>query len=197
MHNNPLIPAILSLLRNATDGLSEHELIKQLQQRAESFAGTAQRGDLALFQKHFLVMNALYQLQASLAKEGVGLQIDPLSIRLLQGGEGTRIPAAQLTRDEPLRRYYLDRNNLHRTSASDVAALLQGFWARYHAADRQAEALARLGLTLCDAPAWPEIERNYRRLVAQHHPDKGGEPGRFIEIREAYELLRRLYAGPG
>ncbi|WP_275099735.1 DNA-J related domain-containing protein [Sedimenticola hydrogenitrophicus] len=196
MHNNPLICPILSLLRASPAGLSELELIKRLQQRDAAFAGkgTAPGADLALFRKHFLVMNALYQLQGLLREEGLALRIDPLLIVLVSGEECNGPGGGELAGGEALRRYYLDWDNLHQTSASDVAALLQGFWDRYHAVDRQAEALALLGLAGCEAITWASIQRRYRQLITRHHPDKGGEPGRFIEIREAYELLRRLHA---
>jgi hypothetical protein len=195
MHHNPLISPILSLLRAAPAGLSEHELIKRLQQRDVAFAGkgTAQGADLALFRKHFLVMNALYQLQGLLREEGSALRIDPLLIVLVADVEPDGPGGGELAGDEALRRYYLDWDNLHQTSASDVAALLQGFWDHYHAVDRQAEALALLGLAGCEAFTWASIQRRYRQLITRHHPDKGGEPGRFIEIREAYELLRRSH----
>lgn len=43
-----------------------------------------------------------------------------------------------------------------------------------------------------------EIKSKYRRLSVQHHPDKGGDPQLFNDIREAYEILsdqdkRRYY----
>eukprot|EP00747_Dinoflagellata_sp_TGD_P185073 gnl/TRDRNA2_/TRDRNA2_41360_c0_seq1.p1 gnl/TRDRNA2_/TRDRNA2_41360_c0~~gnl/TRDRNA2_/TRDRNA2_41360_c0_seq1.p1 ORF type:complete len:389 (+),score=85.64 gnl/TRDRNA2_/TRDRNA2_41360_c0_seq1:43-1209(+) len=43
-----------------------------------------------------------------------------------------------------------------------------------------------------------EIRKAYRRLAAQHHPDKGGDPEKFKEVSRAYEVLsdtdmRRLY----
>lgn len=34
-----------------------------------------------------------------------------------------------------------------------------------------------------------EIKTIYRKLVLQHHPDKGGNPERFRQIQEAYEYL--------
>ncbi len=34
-----------------------------------------------------------------------------------------------------------------------------------------------------------EVKRAYRRLALEHHPDRGGCPERFLEIRQAYEAL--------
>ena len=34
-----------------------------------------------------------------------------------------------------------------------------------------------------------EIKKAYRRLASQHHPDKGGEHGKFQDIQHAYETL--------
>lgn len=34
-----------------------------------------------------------------------------------------------------------------------------------------------------------EIKRAYRRLAQQYHPDKGGDPEKFKEVNEAYQVL--------
>ena len=34
-----------------------------------------------------------------------------------------------------------------------------------------------------------EIKKAYRKLASQHHPDKGGDTGKFQEIQAAYETL--------
>jgi curved DNA-binding protein len=34
-----------------------------------------------------------------------------------------------------------------------------------------------------------EIKRAYRKLASQHHPDKGGDKGKFQEIEQAYRTL--------
>jgi len=34
-----------------------------------------------------------------------------------------------------------------------------------------------------------EIKRAYRRLAMRHHPDKGGDSARFVEIQSAYDVL--------
>lgn len=44
-----------------------------------------------------------------------------------------------------------------------------------------------LGVTKTASP--DEIKRAYRKLASQHHPDKGGDTGRFQEIEEAYRVL--------
>ena len=56
-----------------------------------------------------------------------------------------------------------------------------------------------LGLTR--SASSDDIKRSYRKLASQHHPDKGGDKGRFQEIEEAYRILsdpekRREYDNP-
>jgi DnaJ-class molecular chaperone len=46
---------------------------------------------------------------------------------------------------------------------------------------------ADLGL-LSSATA-SEIKTAYRKLVIEHHPDKQGDPVKFREVAEAYEVL--------
>lgn len=191
MHNNPLIVPILALLHDEPEGLSEHEVIKRLLESGEHFSDTAQSGELALFQKHFLVMNALYQIQDSMREWGLRLQIDPLLIRFIPSGQSAELGGMDVTHSEPLRAYYLDWNHLHETSESDVAALLNSFWDRYYAIDKQADALAKLGFNEGDEWDWSTIQMRYRQLITKHHPDKGGEQARFIDIREAYERLKK------
>lgn len=44
-----------------------------------------------------------------------------------------------------------------------------------------------LGVATDAAPS--EIKKAHRRLVKEHHPDKGGDPETFAKIQEAYEVL--------
>lgn len=56
-----------------------------------------------------------------------------------------------------------------------------------------------LGIT--PSASFDEIKRAYRKLAAQHHPDRGGDTKKFQEIQAAYDLLsdpekRRQYDNP-
>lgn len=46
---------------------------------------------------------------------------------------------------------------------------------------------ATLGVAKNAAPE--DIKRAYRKLAAQHHPDRGGDTARFQEIQQAYDVL--------
>lgn len=189
--HNPLVIPILDILRQQRETLSEHDLITRLRPQLETLPGMAKAPQLALFQTHFLVMNALYQLQNELLGEGFYLRISPLAISLEAAAEGKSSELREAS-DQPLGAYYLDWSNLESTSEQDVEALLSGFWQRLLADDSQQQALEILGLSV-DAN-WSTIQQRYRSLIAAEHPDRGGDAQRFIEIREAYEVLSRCRA---
>ena len=192
MRDNPFKAAILAVIRNTPTGLSEYDLIEQIAQQTDGFALDGDRTSLTLFRKHFLTMNALYQLQAELFADGGYLSISPLAIRLepLRDLGLTTLPAGGS--EAVLRDYYLDWNHFDNTDQTEVAAMLTRFWEKYLAIDKRLEALGTLELP-ADAE-WLAVKRAYRRLAAIHHPDKGGDAERFRSIREAYEILSHCYA---
>jgi hypothetical protein len=188
---NPLLPSVLQLLRGAVAGISEYELLKQLEQQGVAFATLADEPDLVLFQKHFLLMNALYQLQETLWRdEQIWLTISSLRIALEPISELASSSALSAASNTALRDYYLDWRQLSETDSAGVVALLNGFWQRFHALDTRATALSTLQLE-ADAD-WTQIQRQYRRLAAATHPDRGGDSARFLLVREAYETLRMV-----
>lgn len=66
--------------------------------------------------------------------------------------------------------------------------IIENFRLRFAATDKRTIALRTLKL---DADARrDDITRSYRSLIAQHHPDRGGDAETFISIRRAYEHLR-------
>jgi DnaJ-domain-containing protein 1 len=188
---NPLLPMVLQLLRSAVAGISEYDLLKQLEQSGAVFSKLADEADLVLFRKHFLLMNALYQLQKTLWRdERIWLTITPLRIALELSAESASSSALSAASNTALRDYYLDWRQLNDTDSDAVVALLNGFWQRFHALDSRVAALATLQLE-ADAD-WSQIRSQYRRLAASTHPDRGGDSAQFLLVREAYETLRMV-----
>lgn len=194
MIDNPLLPFVLRALRETPTGISEYELMKRIESAGAPLQSAAADSHLALFQKHFLLMNALYRLQQSLwAEARLWLSISPLHIALTTHDAATA-QALALGEGTALRDYYLDWQQLLATDAAAVEALLAGFWQRFHAHDGRAGALVVLQLE-ADAD-WPRIKRQYRRLAAATHPDRGGDGAQFLAIREAYEVLSAVFGSP-
>jgi DnaJ-domain-containing protein 1 len=191
---NPLLPAVLRLLRGSAlqdgdRGVSEYELLKALEADGVALAPVVADADLHLFQRHFLLMNALYRLQDLLwREEQVWLTISPLRIVIESSPGQASKQALGAAENTALRDYYLDWREFEATDGAAVATLLDSFWQRLHAHDGRAAALATLELH-SDA-SWDEVRRQYRRLAASTHPDRGGDGGRFLAVREAYEVLR-------
>ena len=187
MIDNPLLPFVLRALRETPTGVSEYELLKRIESTGAPLQSDLVDNHLALFQKHFLLMNALYRLQQSLwDDEQLWLSISPLHIALAAHDAATA-QALSLGEGTALRDYYLDWQQLLATDSAAVDTLLAGFWQRFHAHDGRAAALAVLQLE-ADAD-WPRIKQQYRRLAAATHPDRGGDGAQFLAIREAYEVL--------
>ncbi len=184
---NPLTSDILSILKRYPGGVAEHRMLKILEGHP-AFADLVAGGNLALFQQHFMLMNALYGLQEKLLnEERLALEISPLRIRILPANNnaGNQLDFVEVS---ALRDYYLDWRNFSETGEAEVAELLANFWRRYEGWEGRPEALDVLGLP-ADASA-SAVSRRYRELAARHHPDKGGDPAVFIEIRKAYERLK-------
>lgn len=186
--DNPLVPAILQVLRTARRRLAIHELLAELKQVA-NIPSLDDDVQLALFKLNWLMMNALYQLQLELLDEGYYLTISTLNIQLEPLQVSTHLGAEQQLRLEPLRDYYLDWSHFSNTTKEEVQALLEGVWQEYISSDEQDKAYRALGLDV-DATL-QMIRKTYRKLAGQFHPDKGGDALRFMEIRQAYEVLKK------
>lgn len=187
---NPLIPAILSVLRrNVQRGSGENFGIHHLLSALGCHPGLQNldpNPELALFKKNFLMMNGLYQLQQSLWEdEGLVLAIATLNIQLNRPATdcATVLPETA----DPMRDYYLNWQHYAETSCDDVVTLLNGFW-QWQPAQGRDEALQTLNLG--PGASAEQVKQRYQRLASEHHPDKGGDPERFMAIRQAYEQLR-------
>ncbi len=187
---NPLCLPVLKIINGADESLSEYDIIKALGDHAFP-DDVSEDAQLTLFRRHFYLMNALYQLQEKLQCEGLHLHISAMQIYIRPLDKRAATALSSHSADEKLSAYYLDWHNYDSTSSQDVDALLHGFWKQYRQYHQQLPSLKTLELD--EKASWQDIQQSYRRLVNIHHPDKGGERQRFMEIRAAYESLQAVY----
>ena len=181
---------ILNILQEYREGLREYDLIEIMaSQGVEDFEGELYRNKLTMFQRHFLLFHCLYRLRDRLLSHKEGdLEIHCLKIRLIPYAfEETSFPCPS----DRLREYYLDLTQLIRTTEDDVDILLDHFWLRFAAEDNRKEALKTLGLA--DPVTLVDIKAKYRRLVMEHHPDRGGNKTKFQAINKAMMELSAYY----
>ena len=188
MLENPLIVPVLEILSEADAAITEHQLMKTLEQDDGHFSELAESQNLVLFQKHFLIMNALYQLQKQLLDENVYLHISPLAIYIQPAKVESVQSLPEINSDEHLRSYYTDWKNFQQASEYHVSKLLDQFWQLYSLQEKKTGAYQVLDLPV-KAP-WSEVQKSYRKLAAEHHPDRGGDVVRFVAIRQAYEKIK-------
>jgi len=189
MHN-PLKRPILEILKNSSEPLKEYELHSTL--GGAAFAQFVENcsNELGLFRKHFLVMNALYELHDELLHDGIYLHISALHIQLKEVNPSdslVKILSTDIT-FQKLSQYYQNWQHFNKTNDKDVSVLLQQFWNKFLANEEKAQSLACLELT--EEASWSDIQRRYKQLCQQHHPDKGGDSLYFVEIRQAYDNLK-------
>jgi len=179
---------LLAVLRQHPSGMSEFELMRKLESEGEpGFNSENRRENLTLFQMHFFLFHHLYLLRDSLFKSKQAiLDISPLSIILRPFLLSNN---SSIDQHDQLREYYLDLHNLNSTTIGDIDDLLNLFWQKLLKNDRRIEALAILGLK--DPVSWGDIKAQYRRLVMEHHPDRGGDVERLQIINAALEILKR------
>lgn len=182
---NPLIAPLLVLLQRADGSYKVHELMAALRQQG-AIPVLADDEQLQLFRVNFLIMNALYQLQAELYEEGWWLVISSLDIRLEPLADTPEASHA-FAIGENLRSYYLDWQVFWQTDRAEVEALLNRFWRAYDGEGHKAEALALFELN--EGASQEAIRRRWRELALQHHPDRGGNAETFIRIRWAWQCL--------
>ncbi len=145
-----------------------------------------------IFKRNFLVMNGLYQLQTQLAPEQ-HLKIAALHIELINKQNNHT-----LERQDPLRDYYLDWKNFD-TSSAEIDALLANFWQRFISLNRKNTSFLLPKHQLLQLQqAWQlptnfslkELQKRWRQLALQHHPDRQGCVTQFKRIQLEYEQLK-------
>ncbi|MFT2112451.1 DNA-J related domain-containing protein [Marinomonas sp. 2405UD68-3] len=195
---NPFIIPILSILKEHKEGLPEFDIIRTLKSQFPDFSTLATDANLCLFRQHFLVMNALYQLQTQLWQdEKLKLSISPMHIqidfsylnKLPPSKHDEKIQGTNVNHsaEVKLANYYLDWSEYTDTDEAEVKLLLDNFFKGMQHPIKFDQAYKTLNLPK-DA-TYSEIKKQYRSLASQAHPDKGGSSTKFIELREAFELL--------
>ena len=204
---NPLIPLVKIAVCESCVALSEYQLMKHL----DTFGVFSQlQGDAStlLFQKHFLLMNALYQLRDECIKNNSGLvYISALNIQffpeidIVANQDKLTSQFISHTADDKganikLRSYYLDMKNLA-TTANEIDGMLIDFWKKFAVwqGTTSSELLEQClkELQVDRSTSFEDIQKSYRLLVAKHHPDRGGDADEFVKIRRAYEVISAAY----
>ncbi|MDH5216567.1 MAG: DnaJ domain-containing protein, partial [Gammaproteobacteria bacterium] len=162
-----------------------YELIKHLSGLGYfNFLSSSPWSPEDLFRAHFILFHLLYLLRDKLLESEVAtLEINSLKIKMLPYSN----VSAGLSRDDNLRRYYLDIDNLLATESDDVYELLASFWNGLDRYENREQALSTLGLT--DPVDDKEIKASFRKLAQLHHPDKGGSAETFRILCAAAQLL--------
>lgn len=186
-----LLDQLTNIIECTNEPLSEYQLLSQLKDH-HAFVNIEksclQQPQLLLFRKHFTLMNALYQLQSIFWQQQRMLEISALNITLQPVQLSNSGTAISDNCSEGMRSYYLDWDNYLNTNSADVDTLLGDFWLKFSKLDRRQAALELFELD--STASTSEISQRYRKLINIHHPDKGGDSEVFIQIREAWEILK-------
>ncbi|NMH59886.1 DNA-J related domain-containing protein [Alteromonas ponticola] len=190
--NTVLIETLQHFQATFSEGISEYHLIELLKQEPYAlFNKDALSDSLALFQTHFVLFNALYQLQQRwrLDKTGV-LRIHTTHIVL----EPFVHQGAAIAEPDQLAAYYLDWDNFTNTKVDEVDQMLDDFWQRMAGVKSYDEAEILDARNVMQIPEDARLSRTllkqqFRRLQHQHHPDKGGDPEKSKHIVAAFETL--------
>ncbi|MEM7181990.1 MAG: DNA-J related domain-containing protein [Spirochaetota bacterium] len=183
-----LYTTIVEILRRFPSGISEYNLLKELATEENcGFTTDSLAENFTMFQTHFLLFHVLYKLKDHLeTHKAETLEIHCLKIQLHSLTFTRNID--NLVKSDPLKDYYLDLQNLQKTTEDDVEELLKSFWMQWKSYQERNPSLQVLGLP--EDASTEEIEKRYRILVKKHHPDKGGNPETFQKIQTAMEHIR-------
>lgn len=150
---------------------------------------------ISLYQKLFLTQAGLCELYFQLEESGDStLVVTPVSAYIrkrqsLQSSGQQSLPADADESVTPNIDFFCDQSNFFSITEDKVQGLLDGFWSKYQSEFELQPALDVLNLG--SNASWSEIRSRYRALASSSHPDKGGDAQLFIQIRKAYERLKR------
>lgn len=168
---------------------------------------------VGIYQKQFITQAALCRIhqKIDLESDSLTLLLGPVEVEIATVANLTRLKSSNIQAEvvqssasessntaleervyySPNFEFYENFNHFFEATSESVSALLTSFWKKFETHNHPSDAYAVFGLK--DGCEWREIQRAYRQLASKYHPDKGGDPERFIEIRQAFEILKRLY----
>lgn len=180
------------------DGMSEFDIITLLKNEPYCLlSANALSDSLLLFQTHFVLFHALYQLRNKWRSQAIGeLEISATNIQLHAVDHKGDTHSSIDTKD-PLADYYLDWQNLANTDEAGVEEMLSNFWLKmagydaFQSIDEKAVIAAKttLELPLNSNISLEQLKQQYRKMQHYHHPDKGGNVEHSQQIVQAYTCL--------
>ena len=197
LNDNPLVLSVLATLKEANNSIDLYQLMLILEEQGYDLSNcdSDESYEMKIFRKNFVVMNALYQIKSDLIGSGSDLIISSLKILLVPLNTDNGNNLSVESGDKALSDYYLNWDNYDSANDKTVGDLLSSFWTcfteynhRHHEYDKRLDSLQVLGLK--SSASWEDVQQAYRQLIMQYHPDKGGDSLKFINIREAYLILK-------
>lgn len=197
LHKEELVSALVEILPRHSHGIGEFDLLKILQRPPyDLFDKDALSDPLLMFQTHFVLFNALYLLRDLwLREQFLCLEMVLTHIRILPYQRGK----AGLVKQDPLREYYLNWRNFSETDKDDVQGLIDNFWHQVQgllvrtAISPGEVAQAYKKLLLPQDTDFALVKRQYRKLLHQAHPDKGGDTLQTQELEHSYRILKSVF----
>lgn len=177
---------LLDFIHSQEGVTQEYPLLRHLSDNHPDFfepLGTSP----SLFKKHFYLFHQLHLLNEKLLDKNLRLIISPLEIRICPITDASQA----ISETDLLKDFYLDENNLG-LSDQEVNDMQKKFWEKYLALDKKAEAISVLGLENEENLDRNVLKRKFNELAQKHHPDKGGDSERFLQVQEAYQSLKHL-----
>ncbi|MCL9776637.1 DNA-J related domain-containing protein [Vibrio methylphosphonaticus] len=187
--DNPLIWSVLNRLEASTSSWKIHVLASELI-NDQLIPILDEQPEKDLFKRNFLLMNALYQLQAMLVPEK-WLNVEAMSIELMPFDAVNH----GISPSDPLREYYLDWSH-YEADALEVKRLLNEFWERYqsHVGAKDVTMSQKKAydfFNLDESATLNEIRQAWRRCALKWHPDRdGGDAEQFKLACQAWSLLK-------
>lgn len=194
---NPVLDEVRNIIKAQLGvALKPYQLITQLSAKhliAESYGASA----LGLYKVNFLLYNAFYTLQKECLEQDLWLRISSVEVSLWPAPQTEEAEQwlSDCAAQQLLADFYLDWRHYDCATEQESQQLLESFWRRLSDPAVVNAALSVLGLKPsllqeAGSAVSMQIKTQYRRLVMQYHPDRGGDVASLQRINHAYSVLK-------